>query len=355
MSVHLITGYAGAGHVTSADAGRFNAGICGNSKYVMGTGTQFAYTVESNNKIKIGSGDLVNQGRHISIPQNSTETATLQNGTQNRVRVDAIAIRYSKNIGSGVESASLVVVKGNEVTSGSTPVRPTLQSGNIFNGDVVDDFPLYYVTIDNLIVTKVERAFTVVPSLSNIADVIYPVGSIYMSANNVNPSTLFGGTWQALSGRFLLGADSTYAAGSTGGSATKTLTTNELPAHTHTGPSHTHSVPNHTHSVPAHGHTASTASAGAHTHNINRNKIAATGTAKYAAQAGTGARTTATTSAGAHTHTVTVNNCAAFNTTSSGSCTTGAEGTGNTGSAGSGNAFNILPPYLAVYMWKRTA
>ena len=60
-------------------------------------------------------------------------------------------------------------------------------------------------------------------------DTIYPVGSIYMSVNNVSPSTLFGGTWEAIKDRFLLAAGSTYTAGDTGGEATHSLTEAELP------------------------------------------------------------------------------------------------------------------------------
>lgn len=47
----------------------------------------------------------------------------------------------------------------------------------------------------------------------------YPVGAIYLSVTDVNPAALFGGTWERIGGRFLLGADRTYAAGSTGGEA----------------------------------------------------------------------------------------------------------------------------------------
>ena len=73
-------------------------------------------------------------------------------------------------------------------------------------------------------------------------DDIYPVGSIYMSANNVNPSTLFSGTtWTQIKGRFLLASDDTqiwgrdkYIVGDTGGEETHTLTTSEMPSHTHT-------------------------------------------------------------------------------------------------------------------------
>ena len=56
----------------------------------------------------------------------------------------------------------------------------------------------------------------------------FPVGSIYLSVNNTNPGSVFGGTWVQIKDRFLLGAGSTYTAGKTGGSATHTLTINEI-------------------------------------------------------------------------------------------------------------------------------
>ena len=64
-------------------------------------------------------------------------------------------------------------------------------------------------------------------------DLIYPVGSIYMSVNATNPKELFGGTWEKIQGKFLLGMSSSYPAGSTGGEATHTLTTSEMPFHNH--------------------------------------------------------------------------------------------------------------------------
>ena len=61
----------------------------------------------------------------------------------------------------------------------------------------------------------------------------YPVGSIYLSVTDTDPATLFGGTWERIGGRFLIGADDTYAAGSTGGEAEHTLTIDEMPKHNH--------------------------------------------------------------------------------------------------------------------------
>ena len=61
----------------------------------------------------------------------------------------------------------------------------------------------------------------------------YPVGAIYLSVTDANPAALFGGTWERIGGRFLLGADTTHTAGSTGGEAAHTLTVDEMPKHNH--------------------------------------------------------------------------------------------------------------------------
>ena len=75
---------------------------------------------------------------------------------------------------------------------------------------------------------------TLTEQYASIVDIVYPIGSIYMSVNAADPSTLFSGTsWEKLEGRFLLGSNSTYTNGSTGGEATHTLTYNEMPKHTH--------------------------------------------------------------------------------------------------------------------------
>ena len=75
--------------------------------------------------------------------------------------------------------------------------------------------------------------------LSSLWDQIYPVGSIYITANATNPSVLFGGTWEQLKGKFLVGVDSSdtdfETSGKTGGEKTHTLTVDEMPSHNHPG------------------------------------------------------------------------------------------------------------------------
>lgn len=128
----------------------------------------------------------------------------------------------------------------------------------------------------------------------DIVDLIYPVGSIYMSVNSTSPSTLFGGTWEQIKDSFLLASGDTYENGSTGGEATHTLTTNEMPSHSHREANST----------------------------------------------------------------VVYNNSSSNRFATSGSGTKISLATGldiNTNSTGGGQAHNNMPPYLAVNVWKRTA
>lgn len=62
---------------------------------------------------------------------------------------------------------------------------------------------------------------------------LYPIGSIYLSVKDTNPGTFIGGTWERIKDRFLLAAGDSYAAGSTGGEATHKLSVAEMPSHNH--------------------------------------------------------------------------------------------------------------------------
>ena len=154
----------------------------------------------------------------------------------------------------------------------------------------------------------------------SLLDLVYPVGAVYISLTNTNPANLFGGTWAAIEGKFLLSANTSYAAGSTGGAATHKITVAEMPSHTHS-------------LVGGYTDEADTG----HNHLIPNIRTGASG--EYGAYAeswgnGSGSREMETGYTGmSHTHDV----------------------YGTSAATGGSTAMSIMPPYLAVYMWKRTA
>ena len=131
---------------------------------------------------------------------------------------------------------------------------------------------------------------------------IYPVGSIYMSVNSTDPSELFGGEWEQIEDRFLLACGTKHSNGSTGGEATHTLTTDEMPSHTHTQNAHSHTIGSLTR------------------YDLTGKGIAAVGDGYGNTQNYKTGSTTATNQ-----------------------------------NTGGGQAHNNMPPYLAVYCWVRIA
>lgn len=180
-----------------------------------------------------------------------------------------------------------------------------------------------------------------------VTNKLWPVGSIYISVNNANPASFFGGSWTAFAtGRTIVGVDTSQgefnAVEKSGGHK-------ELQSHAHGLNNHVHSLNNHTHTVPNHVHTMQ--GAGNHYHYLGINKDAVQKGTSYNKPNNfeSGSTSYKSNTTGNHTHTM----------NSSGSCTTGANNgntggnSGNTTSAGGGNAGN-LQPYITVYMWKRT-
>lgn len=184
--------------------------------------------------------------------------------------------------------------------------------------------------------------------MDTVTNKLYPVGSIYISVNNVNPSGFFGGSWVAFAtGKTIVGVDTGQgefnAVERSGGHK-------ELQSHAHGLNNHVHSLGNHTHSVPNHTHTMQ--NSGNHYHYLGIDKSAVQKGTSYNKPNNfeSGSTSYKSNTAGNHAHTV----------NSSGSCTTGANNgntggnSGNTTAAGGGNAGN-LQPYITVYMWKRTS
>ena len=110
-------------------------------------------------------------------------------------------------------------------TSGGTMTGPITTKGIRLTKDV--DYG------DTLPETLMEGQLSFQVASNLVLDLVYPIGSIYMSVNETSPSTLFGGTWEQIQGKFLLGMSSSYPAGSQGGEVSHKLTVSEIPAHGH--------------------------------------------------------------------------------------------------------------------------
>lgn len=145
-NLHLITGRAGEKHVSAADDGALNAAAFGSGKYVLNEGGKMAATVVSNNAVRIADGAVMFHGRYIRL--DGYEDITIESGTQGTYRNDLIVVRYTKDTTANTESAQLVVIKG--AASGSTAVDPAYVNGNILEGAVQADMPLYRIPLDNV-------------------------------------------------------------------------------------------------------------------------------------------------------------------------------------------------------------
>lgn len=87
----------------------------------------------------------------------------------------------------------------------------------------------YLVMDDGSETSKIKAKDFINSFYPDFINLFYPVGSIYMSVNDIEPSVLFGGTWEKIKDMFLLGSGDTYTTGGTGGEAKHKLTTDELP------------------------------------------------------------------------------------------------------------------------------
>lgn len=148
---------------------------------------------------------------------------------------------------------------------------------------------------------------------------LYPIGAIYLSVDSTDPGILFGGAWEQIKDRFLLGAGDNYTAGNTGGSISKTLAVENLPAHTHESKSIT-------------GWFEMRKSTG------DANEISKVDGTVFKSASTSNSSTTITNSS-------TTYNRQRINFSA----------THEHSSVGEGKAVDIMPPYLSVYIWKRIA
>jgi hypothetical protein len=164
---------------------------------------------------------------------------------------NALTIQWRYRVSGGSYSSLYTIPAGSITKSGNTYSTSVLFTyTNLYDieftvKDSLQTAPLvtYRLSrgVPNFVIfqNKVQRNGNDVVAKSDLLNLIYPVGSIYMSINSTNPNTLFGGTWQRLpKGKFLYNINSDSASwgdGNSTGTTTNshTLTVDQIPEHNH--------------------------------------------------------------------------------------------------------------------------
>lgn len=267
---------------------------------------------DENNPPNLRAGDGTTQIKNLKdiVPgAASTSTAGLMSASD-KTKLDGIATGANKTIVDGELSASSTNPVQNKVINAELGKKLSLSGGTMTGALTMKGIKLtsgtdYGATLPSSPVTN--QLFFQTAETNFVLDNVYPIGSIYMNVNSTNPGTLFGGTWEQIQGKFLLGMSSSYPAGSQGGEASHTLTTEEMPSH---------------------GHNPANQS-GYYGFITNSKKAFEVG--DMGVQSGSGRYYPYST--------------VAFDISRN----------SLTGTTGGGNSHNNMPPYLSIYIWKRIA
>lgn len=193
MSVELVTGYYGVGgggepnrHVSSAEDGARQAGTLGLGCYALSTGSKLSATMEDANTLVVADGDVVMNGRHVSLPD--TTSFTIPTGVQGQKVSNIAVLRYQKAADS-VESVTPLVLTGEP--SAGAPTDPAYNDGSILDGDSPVDMPLYRVVTDGINAGDPEPLFDVLMSMSELQDEIADVrDSVSQKLNDIGVMTV---------------------------------------------------------------------------------------------------------------------------------------------------------------------
>ena len=172
MSVELVTGYSGVGsggepnrHVSSSEDGARQAGTLGLGCYALSTGSKLSATMEDANTLVVADGDVMMNGRHVSMPDPTS--FTIPTGVQGQKVSNLAVLRYEKAADS-VESVTPLVLTGEP--SADTPTDPAYSEGSILDGDSPVDFPLYRVVTDGINAGDPEPLFDVLMPMADLWD-----------------------------------------------------------------------------------------------------------------------------------------------------------------------------------------
>lgn len=178
--MEIVTGKAGVPHVSSADDGRRIAGEVGTGSYVLKTGGKLAPSLVDANTVRIATGDMIVQGRHIGVT--APEDVKVASGSQGKKRMDYICVHYTRDVSGSsptlVETVEWKVLQG---TPGSSAAAPSVPKGSILDGDADVTVPICSVTFDGLTTGQPKL---LIPELTPLADLGDSVSHVSLYSGN---------------------------------------------------------------------------------------------------------------------------------------------------------------------------
>lgn len=178
----IVSGRTGSPHVTSQQFRQMLEGIIGQGSYIITSGENLKPELSSNNLLKIRSGMMAHHGCISCVDIGTYDEVTLTNGSQGMKRIDLIVNRYTRNAETEVENCSWKVIQGKPVAS--NPAVPAYTSGNLQNGDLVDECPAFEVHYDGINVTEVKSLLSVTDGLSGLSSKLAETTAGLSKANN---------------------------------------------------------------------------------------------------------------------------------------------------------------------------
>lgn len=167
--MEIVTGKAGVPHVSSADDGRRIAGEVGTGSYVLQTGGKLAPSLVDANTVRIATGDMIVQGRHIGVT--APEDVKVASGSQGKKRMDYICVHYTRDVSGSsptlVEKVEWKVLQG---TPGSSAAAPSVPKGSILDGDADVSVPICSVTFDGLTTGQPKLLIPTLTPLATLGD-----------------------------------------------------------------------------------------------------------------------------------------------------------------------------------------
>lgn len=176
MAFDGVFAFQGKDHITASQLGRIVEGVAGKGRYVLPTLNQMTAEMQTANKVRVGTGDLVMDGRVVT--NEAAVDLTVESGTSGYKRNDLVVCRYTKNASTGVENFAAEVVKGTPTTG--TAADPEVTEGDISTGSASAVMPLWRIPLDGITPGAPVRIAPVASTLKTLGDSVSQFKSGYV-------------------------------------------------------------------------------------------------------------------------------------------------------------------------------